>query len=98
LPNLFSEWPAATASSRRCCRAEAFLITSVYTRFFSAADTLRMNSENAVEVTGLIPDRRENMAGEAERLRDALKRITREAERPAKDGRAGSRTKDGYLK
>lgn len=39
-------------SSAFCCSATIF-ITCLYTRFFSAADALRMKSENGVEATGL---------------------------------------------
>ena len=42
--------PAATSAFSR---AAAIFITSVYTHFFSAADALRMKSENGVEPTEL---------------------------------------------
>jgi len=38
------------------------------------------------------------LGGEAERLRDALTRIARDAERPAKEGRAGCRTMEGSMR
>lgn len=35
-----------------CCRSVAFFITSVYTRFFSLEEAVRMNSENSDEQAG----------------------------------------------
>jgi hypothetical protein len=39
----------ARAGTTATCRSVAFFRTSVYTRFFSLADALRINSENEVD-------------------------------------------------
>ena len=46
----------------RFCRSLARLSTRLYTRFFSAAEALRMNSENDVEKAGLGLEKR-HMSG-----------------------------------